>query len=260
MVSAVVTGAAMGIGKEVARRLAEQGIHVVGLDWNGDAMEATARELGDHVAPLQGDIADWGAHERAADAAQSVAPLRYWVNNAGIDVLAPAHEVTPEEIDDGLRVLQHGPMFGTAIAVRRMLPDGAGGSIVNVASIQGMVAFPGYYVYQAAKAAIIMFSQGVANDYGGHGIRCNSVSPGSINTPMTEAAAGTPEELETVIRESGELAPVGRIGEAGEVADAIAYLLSEQSSYVTGTNLVVDGGATARCWPYPAVEIDGASA
>ena len=205
-------------------------------------------------------MADWSTHERAADQAGAVAPLRYWVNNAGIDVIAPAHAVTPEEIDRGLRVLQHGPMFGTAIAIRRLLADGDGGSIVNVASIQGMVAFPGYFVYQAAKAAIIMLSRGVANDYGAYGIRCNSVSPGSINTPMTEAAAGTPDELEAVIRESAEMAPVGRIGEAGEVADAIAYLLSDQSSFVTGTNLVVDGGASARCWPYPPVDVGGASA
>jgi NAD(P)-dependent dehydrogenase (short-subunit alcohol dehydrogenase family) len=108
--AAVVTDAAMGMGLEIARRL------VVG---------------------------DWDTHVRAADAAEQRGPLRHWVNNAGIDIVGGAHEVTPEHIEHGLRVRQHGVMFGCALAVRRMLPARTG-SIVNISSIQGVAAWPAY--------------------------------------------------------------------------------------------------------------------
>ena len=139
-----------------------------------------------------GDVGDWDTHVRAADAAERRGPLRHWVNNAGIDIVGGAHEVTPEHIEQGLRVLQHGVMFGCAIAVRRMLPARMG-SIVNISSIQGVAAWPRYFVYDAAKAAILMATKSVALDYAPHGLRCNVVLPGNIDTPMFRA--GSPRIL-----------------------------------------------------------------
>jgi len=250
MLSGVVTGAAMGIGKAICRRMVADGIYVIAVDLNEAALAAMVREIGGAIEPLVGDVGDWATHERAADAAQAAAPLRYWVNNAGIDIVGGAHEVTPAEIERGLRVLQLGPMYGTALAVRRMLPARAG-SIVNISSIQGIVAFPRYYTYQAAKAAVAMICQGVAVDYGPYGIRCNAVLPGTVETPMTASVLPLDISREEALRQAGELAPLGRVAQPEEIAEAVAFLLSERASYITGAALVVDGGSTARCFAYP---------
>jgi NAD(P)-dependent dehydrogenase (short-subunit alcohol dehydrogenase family) len=251
--SCVVTGAAMGVGKAIARRLVADGVHVVAVDWNRAALDAAVAEIGGTIEGLHGDVGDWETHERAADAAERAAPLRAWVNNAGIDIQGGAHEVTPEDIDRGLRVLQLGVMYGTALAVRRMLPRRAG-SIVNVSSIQGTHAFPRYFVYQAAKAAVIMLSRGVAVDYGPFGIRCNAVLPGTVETPMTYGVLPPDVPRERALAIEGELHPLGRVAQPEEIAEVAAFLLSERASFVTGTAIPVDGGATARCYAYPVPE------
>jgi len=246
----------MGIGKSIALKLVAEGIHLIAIDWNRDALEEleeTVTELGGSIETLHADVSDWKTHVRAAEAAATTAPLRYWVNNAGIDIVGGAHEVTPEEIDRGLGVLQLGPMYGTAMAVRHMLP-GRVGSIVNISSIQGIAAFPRYFTYQAAKAAVIMITKGVAVDYGPFGIRCNVVLPGTVETPMTYAALPPELPREEALRIEGELAPLGRVGRPEEIAEVVHFLLSDASSYVTGASLVVDGGATARCFSYPVAD------
>jgi NAD(P)-dependent dehydrogenase (short-subunit alcohol dehydrogenase family) len=242
----------MGIGKAICSRLVADGLTVVGVDRNAVALESTAAELGAGVVTVVGDIAEWGTHVRAADIAQDVGELRGWVNNAGIDVVGGAHEVDADDIAAGLQVLQFGPMYGGAIAVRRMLPTG--GAIVNISSIQGAASFPRYYVYGAAKAALLMATKSIAVDYAPFGIRANVVLPGAIETPMT--LAGLPPELdrERALRDEGRLAPMARIGQPEEIAEVVAFLLSERASYVTGAEIVADGGAMARCFAFPPVE------
>lgn len=255
----VVTGAAKGIGLAIAERLVASGVRVVGMDLDASALDAATERLGERFTPCQGDVSEWAAHEAAADAAERAGTLTGWVNNAGIDWVGGAHEVTPEHIEHGLRVLQFGTMYGSAVAVRRMLPQRAG-AIVNVSSIQGIAAFPRYFVYDAAKAAIIMATKSIAVDYGTFGLRANAVLPGVILTPMTEATLAPDMARAEALRQEGDLAPLGRVGQAEEVAEVVEFLLSDGASYVTGTEVVVDGGATARCYRYPPLELDDDSA
>jgi NAD(P)-dependent dehydrogenase (short-subunit alcohol dehydrogenase family) len=256
--TAVVTGAAMGIGKAVAARLIADGVHVVGLDVNADALATARTELGAQFEPLVGDVGDWEAHERAAAAAQASGGLAHWVNNAGIDWVGAAHEIDAEHIERGLRVLQLGTMYGACVAVRRMLPARAG-SIVNISSIQGIAAFPRYFVYDAAKAAILMVTKSIALDYGPHGIRCNALLPGCIETPMTYTTLPPELDREEALRREGLLAPMLRVGQPEEMAEVVAFLLSDRASYVNGAEVVADGGATARCFAYPPIDLGGGS-
>jgi NAD(P)-dependent dehydrogenase (short-subunit alcohol dehydrogenase family) len=248
MSTVVVTGAAMGAGRAIAKRLLADGCDVVGVDRDAAALAATAEQLG--IVAVEGDVGEWATHEAAADEAEAIGPLAGWVNNAGIDIQGGAHEVTPADIERGLRVLQFGVMYGTAVAVRRMLPRKAG-SIVNISSIQAIAAFPRYFVYGAAKAAVLQVCRSVAVDYGPHGIRCNAVLPGTIQTPMLDAVlpAGLPHD--EAIRREGELSPLGRVAQPIEIAEVVAFLLSERASYVSGASIVVDGASTARCFAYP---------
>jgi NAD(P)-dependent dehydrogenase (short-subunit alcohol dehydrogenase family) len=239
----------MGIGLAVAQRLAADGYHVTCVDWNAEALERALASIDGDASAITGDIGDPSTHERAADAAERAGTLRAWVNNAGIDWSARAHEADAEHIDRGLRILLNGPMYGTAVAVRRMLATG-GGAIVNVASIQGTAAFPGYFVYGAAKAGVAQIARNVCIDYGHHGIRCNTVLPGTVATPMTESLLPPGVERDEALREEGLLAPMDRVAQPVELAAAIAFLVSDEASYINGTGLTVDGGSMARCYRY----------
>ena len=240
----VVTGAGAGIGRAVVEECARQGWAVVGVDIDAEALGEVSERHDPHFVGVPGDVSQWSTHERAADAAEEMGSLEGWVNNAGIEIPASAHEVAEDDLRRVLEVDLVGVAFGCATAVRRILGRGRG-SIVNVSSIQAVVGFDGSFAYQAAKGGVEALTRQVAVEYGPHQIRCNSVLPGAVDTPMTHRLL-LPEDREAQLRELDALHPLGRMAQPSEVAAAVEFLLSDRASFISGVSLRVDGAAAIR--------------
>lgn len=240
----VVTGAGAGIGRAIVEECVQQGWAVVGVDIDAEALSEASGRLGPRFTPVAGDVSQWSTHERAADAADSMGVLSGWVNNAGIEVPASAHEVSEADLRRVLEVDLLGVAFGCSTAVRRFRRRGRG-AIVNVSSIQAVVGFDGSFAYQAAKGGVEALTRQVAVEYGPSQIRCNSVLPGAVDTPMTHSLL-LPDDREAQLQELDALHPLGRMAEPSEVAAAVEFLLSERASFISGVSLRVDGAAAVR--------------
>ena len=231
---ALITGGASGIGRAAARLFVEHGARVAILDVDGAAARRAAAEIG--AVAFEADVSDARAIGSAVDAvADELGGLDLVVNNAGIGQLAQFEEYTTEQWRRLLDVNLTGVFNVTKAAVGFLRERG--GAIVNNASGSGVRPTRGELPYSAAKAGVIALTQGAAQEYG-PAIRVNCVSPGVIRTPMSEGLFAKPSMLEPV-RES---TPLGRTGTADEVAAVILFLASNLSSFMTGQNLIVDGG------------------
>ena len=232
---AIVTGGGSGMGLATCRRFALEGARVAIFDIDRAAAEQAAREL-DGLA-FEVDVGDAARVEAATrEAAERLGGLEILVNNAGAGHVAPLHEHTPEDFDRVLRVNLVGVFNGIRATAPRMLAAG-GGTIVNTASESGTRPTSGEAAYSAAKAGVIALTRGAALEYGPT-IRVNSVSPGVVRTPMSELLFTTPGLIDPVLRQM----PLGRVGRPEDIANAILFLASDLASFVTGQDLVVDGG------------------
>lgn len=198
-----------------------------------------------------GNVSDPAVHEAAARAAEDNGELLGWVNNAGVVRLAPAHELSEPHLDEVLGINLRGAIHGVGAALRSFLRSGVAGSIVNISSIHGRAAFPSYCAYDIAKAGVEALTRSVCVDYGAAGIRCNAVAPGAVDTDIVRPGASDPDDPERATTRS--MSPLRRISAPSEVADAVAFLLSDVASSISGHVLAVDNGMSAWTFGFPPV-------
>ena len=243
--TAIVTGAASGIGKATVHRLASEGANVVVTDINdaaGDAVVADLRDQGFEATYMHHDVAKADEWQRVIDdTVAAYGSLDILVNNAGMGDLLDIDEAPIEDWDRTIAIDQTSIFLGMKLASPHLKASGHG-SVINISSIFGISGgFGTSPAYHAAKGAVRTMTKNVALLWAQQGVRVNSVHPGFIDTPILDAARGTPFEKVMI-----DLTPMGRLGQPEEIAAAVAYLASDDASFVTGCELAVDGGYLAR--------------
>ncbi len=243
---ALISGGARGMGAAEARLFAREGARVVIgdlLEEEGRQVEAQIGEAGGHALFLRLDVTSESDWRTAVTAAVSrFGKLDILVNNAGVGGGGGmVEETTVDAWDRVMDINAKGVFLGTKAAIPEMRRAG-GGSIINISSIWGLVGSGGASAYHASKGAVRLLTKATAIQYAGEGIRANSVHPGPIETPMTEAMRSDPERNRSWL--SGT--PLGRWGEPDDVAYGVLFLASDESSFMTGSELVIDGGWTAQ--------------
>lgn len=237
---ALVTGASAGIGLAVAQRLVDEGAYVYITGRRTEELDRAAAQIGHDVSAVPGDIADLDDLDRLyATIKAEQGRLDIVVANAGTVELSTGDQVTPAHFDKLFDTNARGSYFTVQKAVPLMSD---GGSIVLMSSGMNVKGFPSYGIYAATKAAIRSFTRTWAAELTGRGIRVNVVSPGVIDTPILEKQFATGAEMDEGTEQFKAMTPMGRLGRPEEIASAVYYLASDQSSYTTGFDLVVDGG------------------
>ena len=242
---ALISGGARGIGAASAKLLAREGAAVVladVLEEDGKATEAEISETGGKATFMKLDVTDEENWQQVIDATVAAyGKLDVVVNNAGISGRAAVEETEAETWDRVMAVNGKGVFLGTKLAIPELRKVG-GGSIINISSIYGIVGSETSAAYHASKGAVRIFTKAAAIQYASEGIRVNSVHPGFVDSPMTAASHALPEVHDLRIGRT----PLGRMGTPEDIAAGILYLASDESSFVTGSELVIDGGMTAQ--------------
>jgi NAD(P)-dependent dehydrogenase (short-subunit alcohol dehydrogenase family) len=236
---ALVTGAAQGIGLACAKALAADGYRVVMSDIQEDAVHAAAASVGQRAIGIRCDVADSADIERMfALVHKDVGVISVLVNNAGIARAKPLMETTVEDFEAVIKVNLVGAFVALKCAVRLMIDNQVTGSIINMASINALLANPNVAAYCASKGGIVQLTKAAALALAPHNIRVNAVGPGSIDTSMMSSVNADPEAMKAVMLRT----PMKRVGEPREIADVVAFLASKKASYITGETIYVDGG------------------
>lgn len=239
----VVTGGASGIGEATVRGLVGEGGRVVIADLQEDRGHALAEELGEAALFHPTNVTREEDIVGAIAAAEKLAPLTGMVNNAGIVGAIGSIMNTPaEDFDQTMAILSRAVFLGVKHAARAMQPRGRG-TIVSLASTAGVMGGLGPHVYTMAKHGVVGLTKSAASELAAHGIRVNAVAPGSTVTPMTSALVDNDEEA--IARNIAEASPLGFAPVAQDIANAILFVLSDESRYMNGHTLVIDGGETS---------------
>ncbi len=246
---AVITGAATGIGRASAVLFAREGAKVVIGDVNDEEAEETlrhARDVGAELHYVRCDVRstdDVNALVRAA--VDRHGRLDVMFNNAGKNFFGKVHETSDETWEDCLSLNLGGIFRGMRAAIPHMLARG-GGSIINTASIQAMVAFNNFAAYEAAKGGIVALTRQAALDYAPNNIRVNCICPGAVRTPMNPEMWDPSLDGGVRLKRSSERTPLLRVGEAEDIAQAALYFAGDESSWTTGQSFLVDGGLAIK--------------
>jgi dihydroanticapsin dehydrogenase len=245
---ALVTGGASGIGLAVATRFLQEGAQVVIADLNDAEAGAAVERSGGRLGKTCGDVAKLADAERMVEEATArMGGLDILINNAGIETMGSVTTANDEDWERQINVNLNGVYRVSRFAVPKLIAAG-GGSIVNMSSVGGLVAVKEFSAYGASKAAVIQLTRSMAADYAEHNIRVNAVCPGAADTPLlrrscTRLGGGDPEKMREVF---ASFTLLKRIARAEEIAAAILFLASEESSFITGVALPVDGGFSAQ--------------
>lgn len=230
-----MTGAGSGIGEAVARRLHGEGAEIVLTNLSAEPIEAIVAELGERASAVQLDVRDEDAVKEV------VRDVDILANVAGIGSTTAAPETPLEVWEDVFAVNARGTFLCCKHALPTMIGRG-GGSIVNVASVAGLIGLRNRAAYSASKGAVIALTRALAIDHVADGVRVNAVCPGTVDTPWVRRLVEDVGESLDALRARQ---PMGRLGTPDEIAEAVAYLASDDAGFVTGTALVIDGGLTA---------------
>lgn len=240
----IVTGATSGIGRAAALALAQAGWTIVASGRDSERGAEVARALGDAGEFLAGDIAADQGPERLVDRAVQLGPLKLVVHSAGIHFLADVAGSSPRAYDELMATNLRAAFMLARAAVPRMR-EAAGGVIVNVASEAALVAIPGQVAYNVSKAALVMLTKSLAVDHAADGIRAVSICPGTTRTPLVEAAIASAPDPAAHEQWLASNRPARRLGTPEEIAAAIVFAAGDEAGFMTGSELVVDGGYTA---------------
>jgi 3-oxoacyl-[acyl-carrier protein] reductase len=236
---AVVTGAARGIGRSIAEKLAREGADIAICDLQAEWLAETAaavQALGRKALPVAVDVGNSEAVNACmAEVVKVFGKVDILVNNAGITKDTLLVRMSDEDWDAVLRVNLKGTFLFTRAVAKHMMKQRSG-AIVNIASISGIIGTAGQANYAASKAGVIALTKSTANELAGRGVRANAIAPGFISSKMTDALS------EDVRNQYLSRIPLGRFGTVDDIANAVAFLASEQSSYLTGQTLSVNGG------------------
>ncbi|KRM95561.1 glucose-1-dehydrogenase [Loigolactobacillus rennini] len=246
---AVITGGSKGIGSAIATRFGQEQMAVV-INYNNDRAgaekaAAAVKANGGQATIMQANIAtETGTNTLLQTALSHFGDLDVWVNNAGMELKAPTHEITLADWQKVMAIDQTGVFLGAKTTLGYFRKHNKPGNIINMSSVHEQIPWPTFASYAAAKGGVKLFTQTIAMEYAKYGIRVNGIGPGAINTPINVKKFADQKQYQQTV----SMVPMNRIGKPEEIAAGAAWLASNESSYVTGITLFIDGGMTL----YPA--------